>query len=167
MPPDQTPCHFLNLPRELRDLIYGHLCTSNTVLIDDYSRTTPKTIALALTCKQIFREIREFSYIHTTFQFVSKDTALHFLQKMPVRYRKLIQRIRYVTRFAKRSDAVAELGRFQRMLERNGEKIRESVIWAGTKPSQSMPTRWVCSVEKGRGRRYIYVKAARRHGGYA
>lgn len=155
-------CHLLKLPRELRDIIYAYLCTTNTVLIDDYSRTIPRATALALTCKQIYQEMLEFLYIHTTFQFLSRDTALHFLMKVAPRYRRHVQRVRYITRFSERKDAAVELERFLGVLERNGVKVRDGVVWAGTRPGWRSATRWVRSVAK-RGRQRDGLGVGRRH----
>lgn len=105
-------CPLLSLPAELRNIIYSHVLGGLTFNIKCSVRipwgvsvtnttTSPHSLALLQTCRQIYAESRLLPFAFNTFQFKSEDAFKPWLAKFDLVQQAAIAEVRLVTWKAK------------------------------------------------------------------
>ncbi|PPJ59130.1 hypothetical protein CBER1_01720 [Cercospora berteroae] len=123
--PPVTPT-FLTLPREIRDLIYDHLFTSNIVHLS--LPTHPRNIGLLRVNHQLRLEASKPFYNHTTFYTDVRIASLYnWLQRLPTSTHGFLRNIRRVDFEAKTRN---NTGRIEKLRDCRS-KLEGMGIWLG------------------------------------
>ena len=100
---DEKGLEFLSFPREIRDIIYGFIFVKPTFIGSDTKFTKPfyrdaiswRNLAFAGSCRQIWNESLRVYLVKNGFEFFYIRPFLEFLEKIGIRGRRLLRRLRW------------------------------------------------------------------------